>query len=42
VKRNAAEYDAANEVSETEAAELLAFAVEFAALVKTRLRKSGV
>ena len=41
VKRNAAEYDAANEVSETEAAELLEFATEFAALVKTRLKKSG-
>jgi uncharacterized protein (UPF0332 family) len=41
VKRNAAEYDAANEVSDTEADELLDFASEFSDLIKGRLKKSG-
>ena len=39
-KRNAAEYDAANEASETECAELIEFAKEFRATVRAWLRKS--
>jgi uncharacterized protein (UPF0332 family) len=41
-KRNAAEYDAANEASETECAELVEFAKEFRATVRAWLRKSNV
>ena len=41
-KRNAAEYDAANEASETECAELIEFAKEFRATVRAWLRKSTV
>jgi len=41
VKRNAAEYDAANEVSDTEADELLEFASEYSAMIQGRLKKSG-
>jgi len=41
-KRNAAEYDAANEASETECAELIEFANEFRATVRAWLRKSSV
>ena len=41
-KRNAAEYDAANEASETECAELVKFSKEFRATVRAWLRKSNV
>jgi uncharacterized protein (UPF0332 family) len=41
-KRNAAEYDAANEASETECAELIEFAKEFRETVRAWLRKSNV
>jgi len=41
VKRNAAEYDAANEVSDTEADELLKFGRELSAMIQGRLNKSG-
>ena len=41
-KRNAAEYDAANEASETECAELVEFAKEFRGAVRAWLRKSNV
>jgi hypothetical protein len=41
-KRNAAEYDAANEASETECAELIEFAKEFRTTVLAWLRKSGL
>jgi hypothetical protein len=41
-KRNAAEYDAANEVSDTECTELVEFAKEFRATVRAWLRKSNV
>ena len=41
-KRNAAEYDAANEASETECAELIEFAKNFRATVRAWLRKSPV
>jgi hypothetical protein len=39
VKRNAAEYDAANEATETECTELIEFATRFRATVRTRLRR---
>lgn len=42
VKRNAAEYDAANEASETEAEELIDFAIEFQEIVKNWLKKKGI
>ena len=38
-KRNAAEYDSANEATETEAQELFEFAKEFAQTVRTWLKK---
>jgi hypothetical protein len=41
VKRNAAEYDAANESSETECVELIEFAKEFRATVRAWLRSSA-
>ena len=41
VKRNAAEYDAANEASETEAEELIEFAKEFKKTVRGWLKKKG-
>ncbi|MBI3555578.1 MAG: hypothetical protein HY074_04885 [Deltaproteobacteria bacterium] len=41
VKRNAAEYDSANEASETEAVELVEFAKEFRKTVEAWLKKSG-
>ena len=41
-KRNAAEYDAANEASETECTELVGFAKELRATVRAWLRKSNV
>jgi uncharacterized protein (UPF0332 family) len=41
-KRNAAEYDAASEASETECAELIEFAKQFRATVRARLRKLPV
>ena len=41
VKRNAAEYDAANEASETEADELVEFSKEFQKTVKDWLRKNS-
>lgn len=40
-KRNAAEYDAANEASETECAELIEFAKELRVTVRGWLRKSN-
>ena len=40
-KRNAAEYDAANEASETEAAELIRFAKEFGNTVRSWLQRNG-
>jgi hypothetical protein len=40
VKRNAAEYDSANEASETEGKELIAFAKEFEKIVRTWLKKN--
>lgn len=39
-KRNAAEYDAANEASETECAELIEFAKQLRAAVRAWLRRS--
>jgi hypothetical protein len=39
-KRNAAEYDAANEASETECTELIEFAKKFRTTVRAWLRKS--
>jgi len=41
VKRNAAEYDSANEASETEAKELVEFALEFQRTVRKWLKKNG-
>jgi uncharacterized protein (UPF0332 family) len=41
VKRNAAEYDSANEASETEGKELIAFAKEFEKTVRAWLKKNN-
>lgn len=40
-KRNASEYDAANEASETEAKELIEFATEFEKTVRAWVKKHG-
>jgi uncharacterized protein (UPF0332 family) len=40
-KRNAAEYDAANEATETEATELIRFATEFENTVRAWLQRNG-